>query len=57
MLASFYKISIQDLTKENEHLEVKIETNKHNIHTQKQQFSNIKKTTIYINVLSSWLSS
>lgn len=54
MLASFYKTSIQDLTKENEHIERKIETNKHNIHTQKQKFSNIKKTLTKNETDDSW---
>jgi len=43
ILASFYEISIQDLTKENENLKEKIKNNTHTIHTQQKKLSNIKK--------------
>lgn len=38
ILASFYEISIQDLTKENENLKEKIKSNNHTIHTQQKNF-------------------
>lgn len=43
ILASFYEISIQDLTKENESLKEKIKSNNHTIHTQQKKLSNIKE--------------
>lgn len=43
ILASFYEISIQDLTKENENLKEKIKSNNHTIHTQQKKLSNIKE--------------
>ncbi|WP_081312103.1 helix-turn-helix domain-containing protein [Brochothrix thermosphacta] len=43
VLASFYKISIQDLTKENKQLKEKISRNNETIHTQQQKLANIRK--------------
>lgn len=43
VLASFYEISIQDLTKENKQLKEKISRNNETIHTQQQKLANIRK--------------
>lgn len=45
ILASFYEVSIQDLTKENNQLKEKIEHNKQAITHQKKQLALIKKIT------------
>ncbi|EUJ37299.1 transcriptional regulator [Brochothrix thermosphacta DSM 20171 = FSL F6-1036] len=45
ILASFYEISIQDLTKENESLKEKIKSNNHTIHTQQKKTFKYKRNT------------
>lgn len=54
VLASFYEISIQDLTKEKKQLKEKISHNNEIIHTQQQKLANIRKVLSKSETDDSW---